>query len=1631
MASNGNDITLKVNVDTQDAKTAINSFDKSVQKAFNSSDSKVQKLGNSLNRVNQGLKKAVTEAERMENTKVPTSQYTELSKKLDSVGKQYAKAREQLSKWKATRVPTQEYIDAGNNIKYAREQIKQTQAELKNYKTTDLFQATEKDIARLEKKFAELTIEKEKFETAGADNLSNATYFKTLIDLQQVEESLRNARTEQQKLIDTDRQYVGGRQGYEDRVAWLNILNQSIETNETEMQRLINEDKAFATTNQDDYNRKAEAVQRLGEQYLNTAEAMARMKRSGLDSTTEAQMNPEAYNRVKDNITNLNNQGTQLQQNMSQVNTIVNSVSNSFKRALATVRSFFSTALRLAKNLVTSGLNRVKSTVNSIAGAFTKLKGTVNTTSKSHNTSIKSMITMLLKYVFGIRSIFLLYKKLRTTISTGLTEMGKQFSDVQADINDLKNSWSTFKSSLISAFQPIYSYVVPALVTLINYLTSAMNALANFFAILTGKSTYKKAIQQNNDYADSASNVADSTKDANEELADYDDLMVISKDATSGSGSGGSDSSAGWQWEEVPTTTNATIEAIKSAWQNSDWTSLGNIIRDKLISMMNGIPWDTIYQKASNFGKNLASFLNGLFADDEEGNNVFSSLGTTIAGSLNTALYFLNSFASTFEWDTFGENLASGLESFMSTFKWDLAVESFNNLANGILTTIESAINTLIEDNFFQTLGDNIAEAIGGVDTSGFGAKLGSIASGIANAVYILVSNKDTWSNLGTKISEGINSFLTSMNKKNATTGKSGWEAIGESISSGVSGIASALATAIKGISTDEIKTAFKDLINGIKWENMGWELGGLVSSIAEKLYELTADQNQWKELGSKIGSGIKAFFTSLSEVASNGKTGWQNIGGTIGNTIKGIVNAITEAINSMSESDWKSVGQGIADMIAGIDWKNVTFAFGNLLTAVKKAIGAILNGAEITKEDIGYAIKMTLAGASIVIGAITAISLASTVTKAVVTELAKQAVIKLIGGESLALGTVATGTAKVALVIAVAITSWQLGKYTYKSSTGDETDYGSASQQLKEVFEGAWSGDLAKGILLDWTGDKKITLDLSKVVLSLGEAVTDPVKWLADKIIGAIFGDKITDVTVDLSAYNLIFKFAKWLVKFVGDDDTDKSFVDRIKEKLFGTGTGAGHSFDTSGDIEIDATDKDVTVKTGEIQIEEKDNENKGKSWKERLGDWFKKSFGITDSTDSSSIDLDTTVTAGVGLRKDFKDSQGKAVSDVSDWLKSDYLGSGVTGSVSGFKNTTNKTISSWLSEKNQFGDGVTGIISAFKNTAGGTVSNWLSQKAQMGNGATASIKLSNRNSKNKELWKSVADFVKKKGKTDVTATVKLSTGGKWNSVESWVGAGGSVTTQVKLAAYDGWKSVQGWCINKPQLTAGQIGQANSYLDVWVNLNQGKNNLSSVKGAAFGGVIGDYSGNLAHWFASGGAIRNGVASWWNNVPKYAGGTANAHGTVFVAGEAGPEIMGHVNGRTEILNKSQLASTMYASIVSGMQAVLRNLKGFDVNFGMDFTPLLNGLTQIPIPVVVTGQILPATEAFITHFADQEARLDRIESLVERLVERAEMPTESSNNAPIMLQLDGRTVAEVVWDETEKRYKQTGRRYSFA
>ena len=89
---------------------------------------------------------------------------------------------------------------------------------------------------------------------------------------------------------------------------------------------------------------------------------------------------------------------------------------------------------------------------------------------------------------------------------------------------------------------------------------------------------------------------------------------------------------------------------------------------------------------------------------------------------------------------------------------------------------------------------------------------------------------------------------------------------------------------------------------------------------------------------------------------------------------------------------------------------------------------------------------------------------------------------------------------------------------------------------------------------------------------------------------------------------------------------------------------------------------------------------------------------------------------------------------------------------------------------------------------------------------------------------------------------------------------------------------------------------------------------------------------------------------------------------------------------------------------------------------------LNHINYPAIPKLAQGAVIPPNKEFLAVLGDQKQGTN-IETPLNTMVDAFKIALAegggNTNHAPIVLQLDGRTVAQVVWDEEAKKYKQTG------
>lgn len=259
---------------------------------------------------------------------------------------------------------------------------------------------------------------------------------------------------------------------------------------------------------------------------------------------------------------------------------------------------------------------------------------------------------------------------------------------------------SIIGSVIINALKPFVQALNKVMLKVISFTRTVADALGAIFGWTIEISGRGATADGMEDIAGGVGDIGDSADKSNKKaqklkktLLSIDEIHALddNSDSGSGGGSGSGGSGGGGAGSGVDSSlkkTDGLLEKYKSSIK--DLYSLGKYIGDALASAMESIDWKKIYQKADNFGKGLADFLNGLISP-----RLFYDLGATIAGSLNTALHFLNSFGTTFDWTNFGLSIANGINGFFENFDFALLAKTINAWVQGIYTMLTTAIKNV------------------------------------------------------------------------------------------------------------------------------------------------------------------------------------------------------------------------------------------------------------------------------------------------------------------------------------------------------------------------------------------------------------------------------------------------------------------------------------------------------------------------------------------------------------------------------------------------------------------------------------------------------------------------------------------------------------------------------------------------------------------------------------------------------------------------------------------------------------------------------------------------------------------------------------------------------------------------
>lgn len=578
-------------------------------------------------------------------------------------------------------------------------------------------------------------------------------------------------------------------------------------------------------------------------------------------------------------------------------------------------------ALEDTNNRVRTSFDSLKASVKDYedkAKKATKSSGGLQKGIDKAGMSFKKMLS----YAFGIRSLFALFNRLRSAVGEGMKNLVQYSGDTNNTVSGLMSSLTQLKNALATAFAPILTMIAPALNTLISLLTTAANAVAQFFSALTGKNTFVKATKVQENYASSLKKTGSAAKQAEKSLASFDTIEQIgSKSKDSGSGGGGSSTSPQdmFTTEQISSSIKNMADTIKKLIAAEDWKGVGNYI------------------------------------------------GTQIGTGVNFAMGKLDQFLSTTNWKGIGTAITAGLTGFFSTFSWSTLGSVVSHFVSGLVQLITG----LFQGVDWRAIPMGLINAIGGFlkgfDYASVFSSVGElIGTAIASGIDLLKGLGDVLANAWDSVVSYFSGYI---------------EASGGDI---VQGLWNGIINALRNVGSWIVNNIFKPFINGFKsafgihspstvmmemgqylMEGLRDGISNFISSVIAKFAEIKDkiiakwDETKQKtqEKWSSIKSGLESTWTAVKTSASEKFQAIKETVSTRWSETKTSTESAWGSINSTLGTKWEEIRSNATAKFAAIKdsvvaaWntlKSETSTIWNgIWGAMKSVINTILGGVE------------------------------------------------------------------------------------------------------------------------------------------------------------------------------------------------------------------------------------------------------------------------------------------------------------------------------------------------------------------------------------------------------------------------------------------------------------------------------------------------------------------------------------------------------------------------------------------------------------------------------------------------------------------------------------------------------------
>ena len=530
--------------------------------------------------------------------------------------------------------------------------------------------------------------------------------------------------------------------------------------------------------------------------------------------------------------------------------------------------------------------------------------------------SMSQKLTELNKRVsnFGKRITGLIASALIFNVmSSALSNLSQGLIGVLKSNSQFASSLNQIKANLLTAFAPIYEYVLPAINSLMSALSGITGSIASFVSNLFGKTTdeSKKSAQALYNQAQAYKDAGKEAKDASGNLASFDKLEVIN-------------------------------DTSKGSSNNADTIDFSQPISEssKLLDYLNKI-------------KELVS----------QGD--FFGVGELFANSVNNFLNSIDVVAFTDKVNDILQGTVQVFNGFVNGLDWSLLGTKFSQLTVGLTGAVANAIDSIN----WSALGQGISDFIANIDLSQLTVNIISIFINAVVGITEVINNID-WKMVGSKLGDAIKSGLNTIYE---AIKEIDWEQLGKDIGNFLMSIdwLGILVELVKIIGAglaslqDVVWGLIQSIIEGIlniDWGQVGTQIVDLIMTTLQLLYDyffgifpkvVDAILNiDWSSVGQNILDWITNALSGFTDWISNLFNDALN---AIHDIFSGIGNWFTEVVWGGIKNAFSNVTNWFRDKFSEA-WQAVKSVFSSggrifdgikdgILSGLKAVVNAIING--------------------------------------------------------------------------------------------------------------------------------------------------------------------------------------------------------------------------------------------------------------------------------------------------------------------------------------------------------------------------------------------------------------------------------------------------------------------------------------------------------------------------------------------------------------------------------------------------------------------------------------------------------------------------------------------------------------